>query len=224
MSSTPGGIRRKVAGAGVMLLGLAGMSIGFAGTAGSASAAPDLTKVVVCKYVGTPPGELDHVVVVDDHSLPTGFDDEFPFEWTDAHGKTLEGSIAIRWADAGPPPEQASSIPLTECPTDGPTTTPTTPTTPIETAPTEASSTPIETAPTEASVPGPKDETEGDEPEVLGIAKKAPVAAPTAVAAGSGDVESGRNAALWIVLGAALVVVGLALGFVPVSSAGKHKL
>ena len=32
--------------------------------------------------------------------------------WTDAHGQTGMGSIAIRYAAEGPPPEQASTISL----------------------------------------------------------------------------------------------------------------
>ena len=50
-------------------------------------------KVVVCKYVGTPPGTPDHIIVVSVNSLP-GFDPEtstFPFPFGDA-----QDSIAIR--------------------------------------------------------------------------------------------------------------------------------
>src|SRR5689334_13268234 len=35
-------------------------------------------KVVVCKYVGTPPGVLDHVIIVSVNSMPTGFSGTFP--------------------------------------------------------------------------------------------------------------------------------------------------
>jgi hypothetical protein len=80
-----------------------------------ANAAPDQSKVVVCKYVGTPGGTIDHIVVVADNTIP-GFGGSFPFEWTEAHGQSLVGSVAIRFADAGPPPEQASTIELSECP------------------------------------------------------------------------------------------------------------
>jgi hypothetical protein len=91
----------------------------------------------------------------------------------------------------------------------------------------------IETLPTESTAPNdPSDpaEPEGDDPEVLGIAKKAPApaadapaAAPTAVAAGLDD-ESGTSGALWILLGGALALAGLTLGFVPATSRGKHTL
>ncbi len=66
---------------------------------------------------------------------------------------------------------------------------------------------------------------EGDEPEVLGIAKNAPApaAAPTAVAAGLGE-ESSSNSTLWILAGGALALAGLALGFVPVTARGKRAL
>lgn len=86
-------------------------------TATSADAAP-ATKVVVCKYVGIPGGTLDHIVVVDDNSMPAGFTGDFPYSWTDAHGQTGQGSIAIRYADEGPPPELAKDISLSECPTN----------------------------------------------------------------------------------------------------------
>ena len=68
-------------------------------------------KVVVCKYVGTPPGVLDHVIIVSVNSMPTGFSGTFPYAWTDAHG-TAGGSKAIRWAAAG---EQAKDVALSEC-------------------------------------------------------------------------------------------------------------
>jgi hypothetical protein len=82
------------------------------------------------------------------------------------------------------------------------------------------------TAPTDSSVP----ETKGKSgnpgaPEVLGIARNAPEAAvPTAVAGGAGD-DGGTSGALWILLGGALALAGLAVGFVPaVSRGGKHSL
>ena len=75
-------------------------------------------------------------------------------------------------------------------------------------------------APTESSVPGTRGNP-GGAPEVLGIARNAPAAVPTAVAGGSGD-DSSTSGALWIVLGGGLVLAGLALGLVPAASRGKH--
>jgi hypothetical protein len=83
-------------------------------------------KVVVCKYVGTPPGQLDHIVIVSENTLNNlvdgngdPFAGQFPFSWTDAQGQTTNGSIAIRFATDG---EQAKDVALTECP--GPTPPP----------------------------------------------------------------------------------------------------
>jgi LPXTG-motif cell wall-anchored protein len=88
--------------------------------ASPSSAAPG-DKVVVCKYVSTPGGVVSHVVVVAEDTLPDEWDgSSFPFEWTDAHGQTEIGSIAIRFALPGPPPEQASTISLGECPGEVP--------------------------------------------------------------------------------------------------------
>ena len=63
----------------------------------------DGKKIVVCKYVGTPPGVLDHIVIVSENTLNNVVDEEgnpftglFPFEWTDAQGQTTQGSVAIR--------------------------------------------------------------------------------------------------------------------------------
>ncbi|HET7513857.1 MAG TPA: hypothetical protein VFJ60_03560 [Gaiella sp.] len=55
-------------------------------------------KVVVCKYVGTPGVDErlqtgDNPITPDAHSLP-GFTGTFPWQFADAHGR----SIAIRWA------------------------------------------------------------------------------------------------------------------------------
>jgi hypothetical protein len=85
-------------------------------------------KVVVCKYVGTPPGTLHHIIIVSESSLTnpannTGYvappDGD---SWTDAQGQTTEGSVAIRYATEG---EQAKDVALSECPTeDGPETCP----------------------------------------------------------------------------------------------------
>ena len=82
----------------------------------------------------------------------------------------------------------------------------------------------IETLPTESSAPGDPGQPEGEEPEVLGIAKKAPAAAPTAVAAGLGGEESSSNSTLWILAGGALALAGLTLGFAPATSRGKRAL
>jgi hypothetical protein len=92
-------------------------------------------------------------------------------------------------------------------------------------APTEstAPSTPIDTLPTESSVPGAQEGAEGDNPEVLGIAKNAPAAVPTAVTAGAGG-DGGSGGGLWILLGGALALTGLAIGFAPVTARGKRAL
>jgi hypothetical protein len=81
-------------------------------------------KVVVCKYVGTPPGQLDHIVIVSENTLNNlldgngdPFNGSFPFSWTDAQGQTTEGSVAIRYAVDG---EQAKDVALTECPDQTP--------------------------------------------------------------------------------------------------------
>jgi hypothetical protein len=84
------------------------------------------------------------------------------------------------------------------------------------------------TAPTDSSVPDTKGNSgnAGGAPEVLGIARNAPApaaAVPTAVAGGAGD-DSSTSGALWILLGGALALAGLALGFVPAISRGKHSL
>ncbi len=76
-------------------------------------------KIVVCKYVGTPPGVLDHIVIVSENTLNNLVDDngnpftgQFPFSWTDAQGQTTEGSKAIRYATDG---EQAKDVALSVC-------------------------------------------------------------------------------------------------------------
>jgi hypothetical protein len=96
-----------VLGALVMSSGVALMA---AATPANAAAAD---KVVVCKYVSTPGGHVSHVVIVSENTLPDGFDGTFPFQWTDAHGQSLQGSIAIRLANQG---EQAHDVSLGECP------------------------------------------------------------------------------------------------------------
>ena len=97
-------------------LGALVMSSGVALIATATPANAVAQKVVVCKYVSTPGGHVDHVVVVDDNTLPDEFDGNFPFSWTDAHGQSSQGSVAIRYANPGPPPEQAKDISLSECP------------------------------------------------------------------------------------------------------------
>jgi hypothetical protein len=94
-------------GALVMSSGVALMA-----TSTSANAAP-ADKIVVCKYVSTPGGHLDHIVVVSANTLPDGFDGTFPFVWTDAQGQSEHGSIAVRVANPG---EQAKDVPLGDCP------------------------------------------------------------------------------------------------------------
>ena len=65
-------------------------------------------KVVVCKYVGTPPGTPDHVIIVNASSLEgKGFTGSFPFDFSDA-----QESKAIRFAADK---EKASDVSLTEC-------------------------------------------------------------------------------------------------------------
>jgi hypothetical protein len=72
----------------------------------------DDAKVVVCKYVSTPGGKLDHVVVPSASTLPDDFNGQFPFEWTDAQGQSTFGSIALRYAADG---EQAKDVDPAEC-------------------------------------------------------------------------------------------------------------
>jgi hypothetical protein len=106
-------------------LGMLVMSSGIAlmVAATPANAAENL-KVVVCKYVSTPGGELDHIVVVADNTLPDDWTPgDFPFEWTDAQGQSSTGSIAVRYAHDG---EQANEVPLSDCPQAPQEDTPTT--------------------------------------------------------------------------------------------------
>jgi hypothetical protein len=82
--------------------------------ASSSSAAPD-DKVVVCKYVSTQGGVLDHIVIVSENTLGNAnqpFNGVLPFIWTDAQGQTEVGSIAIRYAEEG---EQAQDVDPSEC-------------------------------------------------------------------------------------------------------------
>jgi LPXTG-motif cell wall-anchored protein len=88
--------------------------------ASSSSAAPN-DNVVVCKYVSTPGGVLDHVVIVDESTLGNAnqpWPGTFPFIWTDAQGQTEVGSIALRYAQPG---EQAHDVEVSgECPQEPP--------------------------------------------------------------------------------------------------------
>ncbi|HET6166619.1 MAG TPA: hypothetical protein VFE07_07300 [Marmoricola sp.] len=113
-----------VLGALVMSSGVALMA-----TATSANADPN-DKVVVCKYVSTPGGQLDHIVIVsastilNDKKIDPPWDGStFPFQWEDAQGQE-GGSIAIRFATDG---EQAHDVSPSEC-------TQTVPETPVATA------------------------------------------------------------------------------------------
>jgi hypothetical protein len=109
------GLRRFasiMAAVGALLVssGIALMAAPTAATAANEGHA----KVVVCKYVGTPPGGLDHIIVVSENSMPEGFTGSFPYEWTDAQGQA-GGSVAIRYAEQG---EHAQGISLSECPSE----------------------------------------------------------------------------------------------------------
>ncbi|WGY02840.1 hypothetical protein QI633_03565 [Nocardioides sp. QY071] len=73
----------------------------------AAAAAVNTKKVVVCKYVSTPPGVLHHIVIPSVSSLP-GFPGTFPWAFADA-----QISVAIRYANDG---EQAKDVALSECP------------------------------------------------------------------------------------------------------------
>ncbi|WP_188110491.1 hypothetical protein [Aeromicrobium ginsengisoli] len=66
-------------------------------------------KVVVCKYVGTPPGTPDHIIVVNESALGDGFLGVFPYAFGDA-----QDSIAIRYAVGN---EQPGDEELVNCPT-----------------------------------------------------------------------------------------------------------
>ncbi|AXT84216.1 hypothetical protein C6I20_02750 [Aeromicrobium sp. A1-2] len=68
----------------------------------------DEKKVVVCKYVGTPPGTPDHIIVVSEATLGNTFTGTFPFQFPDA-----QDSIAIRYAVGN---EQPGDEELVNCP------------------------------------------------------------------------------------------------------------
>ena len=103
-----------------MLLMSSGVALMVTSTSANASENP---KVVVCKYVSTPGGHLDHIVVVSDNTLPDEFNGNFPFVWTDAQGQSSAGSIAVRYANEG---EQAKDVPASDCPQSEDESTPTT--------------------------------------------------------------------------------------------------
>jgi len=79
---------------------LAVLALAMVGASPTVATQGDPHKVVVCKYVGTPGVDErlqtgNNPIVVDEASLEgDGFDGTFPFEFEDAHGK----SIAIRYA------------------------------------------------------------------------------------------------------------------------------
>jgi hypothetical protein len=68
----------------------------------------DDKKVVVCKYVGTPPGTPDHIIVVSASTLGKDWPGTFPFAFGDA-----QDSIAIRPAVGN---EQPGDEELAKCP------------------------------------------------------------------------------------------------------------
>jgi hypothetical protein len=131
-------------------------------------------------------------------------------------------------------------------PASNPTTPVSNPTTPISSATTPASNptTPVSSAtvlPTESeSVPPPPETSttatvapteseappeteESTTPTVAPSERTAPNAAPTAVDAGlAGDEQGGIPSSLLILLGAAMAVLGLGVGFVPIVARGKH--
>jgi len=93
---------------------------GQTGTPPNCVTPPAEKKIVVCKYTGTPPGGLSHVIVVSENTLNNVKDEEgnsftgvFPFEWTDAQGQA-GGSIAIGYDDGSEP--ALSDCPYVETP------------------------------------------------------------------------------------------------------------
>jgi hypothetical protein len=99
-----------LAALGVLVMS-SGAALMVAATPANAAPSP---KVVVCKYVGTPGGTLDHIVIVSENTLQnTGYVAPPPATWTEAHGQSNQGSIAIRYANDG---EQAHDVATSECP------------------------------------------------------------------------------------------------------------
>lgn len=125
----------------------------------------DPHKVVVCKYVGTPGVDErlqtgQNPIVVDEASLEgDGFVGIFPFEFEDAHGK----SIAIRYAvdsHDGDISECPGYVAPSEEPSSEPSTTPseapsTEPSVEPSVTPSEAPSSEPSTTPTEPTRPNP---------------------------------------------------------------------
>jgi len=104
---------------GVLVMS-SGVALMAAATPANAIHAPGHNpKVVVCKYVSTPGGELSHVVIVSENTLNSVDEYTPPADgdfWTDAQGGG-GGSIALRYATDG---EQASDIEASgECPEEG---------------------------------------------------------------------------------------------------------
>ena len=78
--------------------------------AGAAQAAAPASnkKVVVCKYVGTPPGKPHHIIVVSKSAIKDWPEGTFPWTFADA-----QDSVAIRWAVGN---EQPGNEELVNCP------------------------------------------------------------------------------------------------------------
>ncbi len=94
---------------GITLLAVIIGLLGYGITQTGASASAANPKVVVCKNTRTPAGTLHHIVIVSENSLrntpyvaPPDGD-----SWTDAHGQTTVGSVAVRYALPG---EQAGHL------------------------------------------------------------------------------------------------------------------
>lgn len=84
-----------------------GASIFVGATLSSANGTENEKKVVVCKWVTTPDGELDHIIISSVSTLPDEFDGTFPFDFEDA-----QASTAVRYAMEG---EQAKDVPVSDC-------------------------------------------------------------------------------------------------------------
>jgi hypothetical protein len=73
---------------------------------------PEGKKVVVCKYVGTPPGAPHHIIIVSVNAIKD-FPSPVTFPWTFADA---QDSIAVRFAEPG---EQAKDVSLSLDPPTG---------------------------------------------------------------------------------------------------------
>jgi hypothetical protein len=111
-TSKPTAVRRVATGLAVLGALVLSSGVALMATATPASATDNNQSVVVCKYVSTPGGTLDHVIIPSASSLPDGFNGQFPYEWTDAQGQSSFGSIAIRYAADG---EQGKDVDPAEC-------------------------------------------------------------------------------------------------------------